>query len=195
VTRKAQIPIYQLKIMLCDSKPPIWRRVLVPGNITLGQLHHVIQIVMGWDDYHLHQFIVGEIYYSDPTFELDMYGEGVYNEDSITLMRLVPGEKFKFRYEYDFGDDWLHDILVEKILPPDPEQRLPVCIKGVRACPPEDVGGIWGYYNFLEALENPDHPGHDNYTEWIGGEWDAEAFNLDEVNERLRAFWQGPQQR
>lgn len=195
MARKAEIPIYQLKITLHQSKPPIWRRVLVPGNITLGQLHYVIQIVMGWSNYHLHQFIVGKTYYSDPTFELGKYGSRVYNEDSITLMRLVPGEKFKFQYEYDFGDDWLHDILVEKILPPDPERQLPVCVKGVRACPPEDVGGIWGYYNFLEALENPDHPEHTIYTEWIGGKWDAEAFHLDKVNEWLRAFWRGPRQR
>jgi hypothetical protein len=191
MVRKAEIPVYQLKVTLCDSKPPIWRRVLVPGNITLGKLHYVIQIVMGWADHHLHQFIVGELYYSDPSFELGMYSDRVYSEHHIKLMRLVPGEKFKFRYEYDFGDGWLHDILVEKILPPDPTQELPVCVKGVRACPPEDVGGIWGYYTFLEALQNPDHPAHDRYARWFGGKWDAEAFDLNAVNERLRAFWRG----
>jgi hypothetical protein len=194
-TRKAQVlseaPIYQLKVTLRGSKPPIWRRVLVPGHITLGQLHHVIQIAMGWINYHLHQFTVGEQCYSDPSFGLDTSGGWVYSEHRITLMRLVPGEKFKFRYEYDFGDSWLHDILVEKILPPDPAQELPVCVKGVRACPPEDVGGIWGYYRFLEVLQDPDHPEHDDYQEWVGGVWDAEAFDLNKVNERLRAFWRG----
>ncbi len=195
-TRKAEpaseAPIYQLKVTLHYSKPPIWRRVLVPGNITLGDLHFVIQIAMGWSNSHLHQFMVGNVYYSDPAFELDLYGDRVHNESRVTLMRLVSGEKFKFRYEYDFGDSWLHDILVEKILPPDPEQELPVCVKGARACPPEDVGGIWGYYTFLEALQNPEHPAHTDYKEWFGGEWDAEAFDLNEVNERLRAFWQRP---
>ncbi len=148
---------------------------MVPGNFTLGQLHRVIQIVMGWEDDHLHIFRVGD---KD------------YENEYMTLMRLAPAEKFKFRYLYDFGDNWLHDILVEKILPPAPTQELPLCIKGARACPPEDVGGIWGYYDFLEARRNPDHPAHDHYMEWFEEEWDEEAFDLNKANERLRACWQ-----
>ncbi len=186
---KSETPVYQLKVTLNDSKPPIWRRLLVPGDITLAYLHHLIQAAFGWYDYHLHQFIVREQYYSQPSFELDEYMARVGDERRIRLDRLVPGEKFKFRYEYDFGDSWLHDILVEKILPPDPQRTLPACIKGRRACPPEDVGGIWGYYGFLEALQDPNHPEHDDYLEWIGGEWDAEAFDLNEVNERLQTAW------
>lgn len=98
MARKAEVPIYQLKITLYQSKPPIWRRVLVPGNITLDELHLVIQIVMGWDDYHLHQFIMDEKYYSDSAVAPDRYDEEMYNEDDMTLMHLVPGEKFKFHY-------------------------------------------------------------------------------------------------
>ena len=186
---KSETLIYQLKVTLNGSKPPIWRRLLVPGDITLAHLHHLIQAAFGWYDYHLHQFIVREQYCSQPSFELDEYMARVGDERRIRLDRLVRGEKFKFRYEYDFGDSWLHDILVEKILPPDSQLKLPVCVKGVRACPPEDVGGIWGYYGFLEALQNPNHPEHDGYLEWTGGEWDAEAFDLNQINERLQTAW------
>lgn len=188
MARKAQGPIYQLKITLHASKPPIWRRVLVPSNITLGELHRVIQAVMGWYNCHLHEFVIGDRYYGDPSLDL---GYEVWSENHVLVRYVVPGEKFKFSYEYDFGDSWLHDILVEKILPPDPEQTLPVCLKGRRACPPEDVGGIWGYYDFLEALQDPNHPEHTTYLEWIGGKWDAEAFDLDETNRRLKFVWAG----
>lgn len=185
---KDQGPIYQLKITLYDSKPPIWRRVLVPGNITLGELHHVIQAAMGWYNCHLHQFVIANRYYGDPAVDLSYE---VWNENDARIHQVVPGEGFKFSYEYDFGDGWLHNILVEKILPPDPERALPVCLKGRRACPPEDVGGIWGYYDFLEALQDPNHPEHTTYLEWIGGRWDAEAFDLDETNNRLKFVWTG----
>jgi hypothetical protein len=90
------------------------------------------------------------------------------------------------RYEYDFGDSWEHELLVEKILPPEPGVRYPLCLKGKGACPPEDVGGVWGYDSFLEAIADPKHPEHDDMLEWVGGEFDPEAFDLDEVNEALR---------
>ncbi|MEW6578328.1 MAG: plasmid pRiA4b ORF-3 family protein [Chloroflexota bacterium] len=184
---KSETPIYQLKVTLNDSKPPIWRQLLVPGDITLAHLHHLIQAAFGWYDCHLHQFIVREQYYSQPSFKLDEYMARVGDERRIRLDRLVSGEKFKFRYEYDFGDSWLHDILIEKILPPDPQMKLPVCIKGKRACPPEDVGGVWGYDSFLEAIKNPDHPEHAMYREWIGDDFDPEEFDLDAINRELGA--------
>lgn len=107
------------------------------------------------------------------------------NEQRVKLNQIVTGEKFKFIYEYDFGDSWRHVLLVEKILPVDHQQQYPVCIKGKRACPPEDVGGVWGYATFLEALANPEHPDHKMYVEWVGDEFDAEYFDLDEINRRL----------
>ena len=183
----ADVPIYQIKVTLEGSKPPIWRRILVPINITLGELHHILQAVMGWWDYHLHQFIVGGTYYGVPHPDYDDYLE-MRDESQVKLNEIVAGEGFKFRYEYDFGDSWLHNLLVEKVLPPEPGQQYPVCIKGKRACPPEDVGGVWGYDDFLEAIQNPNHPEHDDYLEWIGGEFDPEEFDLDEVNEALRGL-------
>ena len=99
---------------------------------------------------------------------------------------MVTSENERFLYEYDFGDSWIHEILVEKILPPEPKKRYPVCLKGKRACPPEDVGGPWGYADFLEAIRDPDHPEHEEYLEWAGEDFDPEAFDLDEVNRALR---------
>lgn len=184
----ADVPIYQIKVTLEYSKPPIWRRLLVRSDITLADLHRIIQAAMGWADYHLHQFIVGGTYFGEPHPD---YGFEMRDERRVKLNQIVTGEKFKFRYEYDFGDSWLHQVLVEKVLPPEPGRFYPVCIKGRRACPPEDVGGIWGYYGFLEAIRDPNHPEHEDYLEWIGGEFDPEAFDLDEVNQALRALGRG----
>jgi hypothetical protein len=174
--------IYQIKVTLRDSKPPIWRRILVPGNITLAQLHPILQVVMGWYDAHLHQFIVDGTYYGVP--DPDDFVE-VKDERRVRLNQIAPMETSKFIYEYDFGDSWEHELLVEKILSPEKGARYPVCIKGRRAGPPEDVGGVWGYDEFLEAIRDPDHPEHEDYLEWIGGEFDPEAFDLDEINDAL----------
>ncbi|MBN1680929.1 MAG: plasmid pRiA4b ORF-3 family protein [Anaerolineae bacterium] len=177
------VPIYQIKITLKDSRPPIWRRLLVSGDTTLAKLHRIIQETMPWQDYHLHQFMVGDVYYGVPSSE-DWYE--VKSEHHVKLSQIAPREKATFTYEYDFGDGWLHTLLVETILPPDPEKKLPVCIKGMRACPPEDVGGIWGYETFLEAIKNPAHEEHHDYLEWVGGAFDPEAFDLAAMNERLK---------
>ncbi len=185
-TMSPKANIYQVKVTLEDSKPPIWRRLLVRSDITLGDLHPIIQEAMGWWNYHLHQFIVQGTYFGEPHPDYDDYLD-MHDERKVTLRQIVPGEGFKFRYEYDFGDSWLHQVLVEKIVPPEPGQHYPVCIKGRRACPPEDVGGVWGYYGFLEAIQDPDHPEHEEYLEWVGGEFDPAAFDLDEVNARLRS--------
>jgi hypothetical protein len=181
------VPIYQIKITLEDSKPPIWRRLLVRSDTSLGKLHRIIQVAMGWWDEHLHQFIVGRTYYGipDPDYLDDLE---MRDERRVKLSQIVTGEGFKFRYEYDFGDDWMHQVLLEKILPPEPGQTYPLCVKGRRACPPEDVGGIWGYADFLQAIRDPEHPEHEEYVEWIGDEFDSEAFDLEEVNAALKAL-------
>ena len=98
------------------------------------------------------------------------------------MNKIAPSEGNKFIYEYDFGDSWEHVVLVEKILPPEPDKKYPVCIKGKRACPPEDIGGIWGYEEFIEAMSDPSHNKHDSYLEWWGDEFDPEAFDIEEIN-------------
>jgi hypothetical protein len=165
--------LFQFKITLHESKPPIWRRIQIP-DCTLGDLHELIQAAMGWENCHLHQFIVGDVRYGIPDPEL-----GLKNEAKVRLSQIVPqgGTPFRFRYEYDFGDGWLHDILFEDCPPNDVGQKYPVCLDGSRACPPEDVGGVWGYAEFLEAIAGPKHERHRELLEWIGGEFDPEVFD------------------
>jgi hypothetical protein len=185
-----RLQTYQLKVTLEEIRPPIWRRILVPGNTTLLKLHDILQIVMGWRDYHLHLFMIAGEEYGDPG--LDEFGDWpLKNEARYKLSQLIPGEGFRFHYEYDFGDSWRHLLLVEKILPAGPDARQPLCLKGKRACPPEDVGGAWGYEGFLEALRDPGHSEHEVFLEWVGGEFDPEAFDLDKVNDVLRRMGVG----
>lgn len=180
----APTSIYQIKVTLNDSKPAIWRRFLVRENITLNRLHEILQVVMGWENYHLHMFTIGGQIFGDP--EDDETGEiGTLNEKHYRLNQLVGREGFKFRYEYDFGDSWLHDLVIEKILPVEKKVHYPVCIMGKRACPPEDVGGLGGYDEYLEAMADPEHPDHRQMQAWRG-DFDPEHFDLDEINERFR---------
>jgi|GEM_PF-146538 len=177
--------VYQLKLTLDGVKPPIWRRLLVKEDINLLTLHEIIQRAMGWEDYHLHMFTIAGQIFGDQ--EDDEFGDlGTKNETRYKLNKLGLGEKSKFKYEYDFGDSWEHTILVEKILPAEKGAHYPVCLTGKRACPPEDVGGVWGYENFLKAITDPNHKEHDEYMEWSGGSFDPEEFDLTEVNELLR---------
>ena len=186
VLHQGQDTIYQLKVTLEDIRPPVWRRLLIPAGATLADLHEAIQACMGWQDYHLHQFIVGDEYYGLPDPE---YGALVEMQDEglVPLGEIISGQGFRFYYEYDFGDSWLHEILVEEVNPADPAQRYPACIAGRRACPPEDVGGSAGYEHFLEAIRNRRHPEHQEMLEWAGGAFDPEAFDLEEANEALRS--------
>jgi hypothetical protein len=177
--------IYQLKITLRGAKPPIWRRVQVPSDITLAKLHKIIQAAMGWYDCHLHEFEIDGQIYGEPMPDMDMFVE-IKSDRTCRLHQFVTGEKYKFPYMYDMGDGWDHQILVEKLLSPDPAVRYPICIKGKRACPPEDCGGVWGYGEFLETIRDPQHPEHDEMLEWIGGDFDSEAFDLEATNDRLQ---------
>jgi hypothetical protein len=177
--------IYQFKVTLKDSKPPIWRRVQVRSDTRLDQMHAILQTIMGWWDYHLHQFFIFGQYYGVPDPEFDDFME-TKDEKRYKLSNFHPEEGFKCIYEYDFGDSWEHILLLEKILPAERGTQYPLCLKGKRARPPEDVGGIWGYEDFLEAINNPEHEEHESYLEWVGGEFDPEAFDLDEINEGLK---------
>ncbi|MBI3106125.1 MAG: plasmid pRiA4b ORF-3 family protein [Candidatus Rokubacteria bacterium] len=180
------LTIYQLKITLKDLRPLIWRRFQVPGDYTLDRLHRVIQRVMGWTDSHLHEYIVRGRHYGTPSDEWE--GPPVVPERSARLCDVAPREKARFVYVYDFGDSWEHDVLVEKIVAPQPGQRYPVCLAGQRACPPEDCGGYPGYIEFVAATSNPAHPEHAEMLEWVGGAFDPWVFDLDGVNRALRRF-------
>jgi hypothetical protein len=173
---------YQLKITLEGSKPPIWRRVLV-ADCTLGVLHDIVQTAMGWENEHLHQFEFGKESFGDPEHDLDTD----YDETRVLLSELVANGCQKLRYWYDFGDDWWHTIQIEETLEPQPTDKFPLCVKGVGACPPEDCGGIWGYYEYLEAISNPKHKRHAELIEWAGEGFDANYFDVDEVNQMLAA--------
>ena len=179
--------IYQIKVTLNDSKPPIWRRILVPDSISLHQLHTILQIVMGWTNSHLHQFIIDDEYYGEPDEE-DGYSEELKNEKRYRLNQFVARKGFKFIYEYDFGDSWEHTVHVEAILPVQKGAQYPVCLKGKRACPPEDVGGVWGYDDLLKAFADPKHPEHDDIVEELGEDFDPEFFDMEDVNLGLCQF-------
>jgi hypothetical protein len=179
--------IYQIKITLVGIDPPIWRRVLLPNDTTLEELHWIIQIAMGWEDDHLHQFIVGKKRYSDPEFGLDRFpGDHEGDETRVPLSHLVLKQKKQFYYEYDFGDSWKHEIKIEKALQRDQDTVYPVCIEGERACPPEDCGGVWGYQDLLDALSDPEDPDHEERLDWVGEDFDPEEFSVEEVNEVLQ---------
>lgn len=176
--------IYQIKIVLDGIRPPIWRRVQVPGQMTLADLHDVIQIAMGWEDCHLHEFRIGPDRYG-PVLDED-YGMNLTADTAeVTLDQVVTQEKAKFRYLYDFGDDWSHTLTIEKIAEANAKVGYPLCMTGKRACPLEDCGGIWGYQNILEAQQHSDDPQYAELLEW-GGDFDPEAFDLDAVNDQLR---------
>jgi hypothetical protein len=173
----------QLKIVLCNSKPVIWRRVVVSARIPFSRLHKVIQFAMGWKDCHLHQFTAGDERYGPASSELDLK---VLDERRYKLLDigLTPGSGFF--YQYDFGDNWEHDISIERVLPPESSFKHSICLVGENACPPEDCGGIHGYYELLGALANPQHEEHESVQRWIGGSWDAGRFDLERANNLLK---------
>jgi hypothetical protein len=177
-------PIYQLKVTLKETKPPIWRRVLVPANVTMRRLHDILQVVMPWQDMHLYMFEVGRSYIGEPDPEEDW--REVRPAKTTKLSEVAPAAGAKFVYEYDFGDSWRHDILVEKVLPAQPGADYPACIAGRRASPPEDCGGAWGYAELLELIANPAHEEYDSTMTWLGGKFDPDAYDVAEINTVLR---------
>ncbi len=181
-TGRSSASTYQLKITLADVKPPVWRRLQVPAATTLDRLHAVVQIAMGWTDSHLHEFQVDEARYGVPDADWDD-GE-VTDEASATLVDLV-GEGDRLDYTYDFGDNWRHRIVVERVAAKEPDVVLPRCVAGARACPPEDVGGPWAYQDFLQAYADPRHPDHEQMREWAGDELSPDAFDTEEVTWQL----------
>jgi hypothetical protein len=180
--------VYQFKITLIDSHPPIWRRIQVQ-DCTLDKLHEHIQTAMGWTNSHLHHFRVGEQLYGDPDLMQENFEDMDYKDSTTTkISDILPktGRRFRFQYEYDFGDSWYHEVLFEGVVRADPKAKYPLCLEGKRACPPEDCGGIWGYPDFVEAIQNPDHERHEELLEWVGGSFDPEAFDSAMATKAMR---------
>jgi hypothetical protein len=184
--RESPQEIYQIKVTLRGTTPPVWRRLLVPSDMTLGKLHQVLQIAMGWWDCHLHDFRIGEEHFGMPDPDEDPMGlPPTINERTVRLFNVLGGRGAKAIYTYDFGDTWEHTVAVEKVLPPDPGVAYPMCTGGRRRCPPEDCGGPYGYHNLLKTLGDPANEEHESMLEWVGGSFDPEAFSVEEVNQRL----------
>jgi hypothetical protein len=177
--------IYQIKVILAGSKPQIWRRIEVSAECTLKTLRQIIATVMDWDGLHLHEFKIGRKTYGNPEFDDDFSDLRVLDEGDVTLHELGLRTKSKFSYRYDFGDNWEHTLLVENVLEEDPTTQYPVCTGGEMAAPPDDCGGLWGYYQLQEILDNPADPEYEELREWFGGELDATAFDVEAINRRL----------
>lgn len=183
---KKDAGVYVLKITLVGSKPPIWRRLRISGDATLAKLHDAIQIAMGWEDAHLFEFMVGRERIGGGAWAMD--GADSDNECArVRIRELLPRVKSKVKYIYDFGDNWTHEVLLEKVEAPDPERAPVECVAGKGACPPEDCGGIWGYYNLLESIANPDDEDHEESKEWLGESFDPTAFDIEAANKALNA--------
>ncbi len=183
---------YQLKVTLVGIAPPVWRRLIVPGELSLAGLHRVIQLAMGWDspydDYHLHDFRIGGTRYANAELG-ERWGEPILDEGSVSLAKVVK-EKDRFAYLYDFGDSWEHRVTVEKVSATGP--AVPVCLAGGRACPPEDCGGVWGYAFLLELLADPSHPGRAEREDWLRELPDPEQFSPDPINRSLELTFSSP---
>lgn len=178
--------IYQIKISLKDSHPPIWRRFLVDSAVLLADLHKILQTVMGWTNSHLHQFRLGETTYAPPSEEDDFFDTKSVDSSKVQLKTLMENVGDKLWYEYDFGDSWDMVLVLEKILPAVKTKFQPICLSGKRNCPPEDCGGIWGYEDLLEVINKGKGRRYAEIMEWLGGEFDPEFFDLDSVNELLK---------
>lgn len=180
--------LYQFKITLKGIWPPIWRRIQAK-DCSLDRLHEHIQTAMGWTNSHVHQFMIGGVLHGDPELLCEGWEDEVQPIDSLhtKISTIVPenGRRFRFEYEYDFGDDWRHEILFEGCLRAPRGARYPLCVDGARACPPEDVGGVSGYEEYLEVLANPEHTEHESYLHWRG-RFDPKTFDANKATRMMR---------
>jgi hypothetical protein len=177
--------ICRIKITLKGSRPSIWRRALVPCSYSLGDLHRVIQAIMPWGDCHFHEFRIGDQHYGIPDPE---FAEPMREEEDVTLSELLTPRCMSFVYVYDFGDGWQHRIDLEEVVRRDREQEYPVCIAGENASPPEDSGSLWGYYDKLRILSDPQHPDHESVKEWMPPGFDPGRFDPKKANVLLRLY-------
>ncbi len=186
--------VYTLSVVLDGTDPPVWRRLRVPGNLSLSDLHEVIQIAMGWQDTHLHEFVFDGVHYAQSRGAIDPFGVSAdaEPEDEVMLDEVLRSTGQRLRYTYDFGDNWQHTVTVEEMLSAESRESEPVgqivCLDGERACPPEDAGGVPGYRELQAALQDPNHPNHDELCSWVGGHFDPDRFDKDAVNRELATY-------
>lgn len=181
--------VYQLKVTLLHSQPPIWRRFQVDSAVTLQRMHQILQVVMGWTDSHMHGFLVPQPGQRGARRQFLPIEEA--EEKSTRLADLLRRPKDRVVYEYDFGDGWVHEIVLEEVVARSAAARYPIVLSGRGACPPDDVGGIAGYYHFLEAIKDPKHPDHEDMVEWGGEDFDPARFDIQSVNRAFHGGW-GP---
>lgn len=177
----------KLRIALNDTNPEIWRSIVVPNTITFFDLHHVFQIAMGWTNSHLFELTVNDytIGYFDPQFE---GSESTTPAEDVTLDLLLTKENMQFKYLYDLGDHWEHTVTVEGFIHPEHAQIFPVCTNGILNCPPEDCGGIHGFYQMLKILKDKKNPEYREVKTWVGRGYSPEKINLEKINKELRRF-------
>ncbi len=174
----------ELRIEVLNIEPLIWRKVLVAPDITLDALHLVIQGAMGWQDCHLHMFIIDDTKY-EPQFEDDFESEEETQDEAKFKLSSLVKTNSEFEYFYDFGDNWHHRIIVSGIS--DKKIEASHCVGGERACPPEDCGGPYGYPDFLDALSDKNHPEHEQYSQWADG-FEPESFNISQADALIAAL-------
>lgn len=174
--------VFRLRIRLEEVAPPVWRRLLVPGTVRLAKLHDMFQAAMGWTNAHLHSFTIDGQRYG---MQIDDYPEGEIDEKEVTVRQAFRDQR-RFSYQYDFGDNWTHDVVVEESVRLPIGLKFAVCLDGENACPPENCGGAGGYKWMLEVLTDPSHEEFDHYRKWVGGSFDPMAFDLAAANAILQ---------
>ena len=174
--------LYEIRVQLRDIEPPIWRELRVRPQTSLARLHKILQKAMGWTNSHLHLFEIDGKPYGEGDFEWDFE---VRDYTGIKLETVFKEGRASFLYEYDLGDSWRHDITLLGTVEGEPGEKI-ACTGGARGCPPEDCGGVSGYYHLLEALADIEDDDHDMLLEWVGGKYDPEAFDLERVDRVLK---------
>ena len=179
------VAIDRIHVSLLDIEPPIWRCIELSSQTTLRQFHRILQIAMGWENYHMHEFLVSKQRYGVPDPTYDEPGE-VIVEGKVQLADVLPGPGSQIQYIYDFGDYWQHTVELEEIVPAESGAAYPRVIGGARSCPPEDCGGTGGYADLLDILMDPTHEEFQHMRDWAGSKFLAESFSPESINLRLR---------
>ena len=191
----------QIRVALDDIEPPVCRRLIVPLGTTLAELHYIIQAAMGWTDSHMHEFEIGGLSYGDIevlSAERTDDDARVYDANEVRLRDFSRQPGTSFKYVYDYGDNWRHTVTLEKVLAVKPAPKTATCIEGARSCPPEDVGGTSGYFEFLRVLLAPDPDELEeqrHLKRWSGGKFDAERFDLAKTDKAVRGGLRKQRQR